>query len=445
MKAAKDFCIHLEEMGRITDTKQILVTLFGSLSLTGVGHGTDKAVLVGLEGNEPDDFEPIEVERTYQRVLDSEQLCLLGDYTIRFKISEDLRFENEEVKEFHSNAIEFVALDHWGEKIASEVYYSVGGGFVQAHRLLDKLSDDELQPKFLFDSFAELHHLTDLHGLTIPQIVMENELQYRDADAVHRGIVNLWKVMQDAVYRGCHHEGLLPGVLKLPRRAKKLYQSLIKKHEIHEKDTITTMDWISLFAIATCEENAAGGRIVTAPTNGAAGILPAVLHYYQKFVPTYSIRGVYEFFLTTSAIAWLYKKRASISGAEAGCQGEVGVASSMAAAGLAAVLGGKTWQIEMAAEIAMEHHLGLPCDPVAGLVQIPCIERNSMGAIKAINAARLAMRSDVPGRVRLDEVMDAMNEITSDMHMKYKETSLGGLAKAVRSDEKLIQLGTAAC
>ncbi|MCH9611605.1 MAG: L-serine dehydratase TdcG [Chlamydiia bacterium] len=435
MKAAKAFCKRLKRADQFYQTDALQVHLYGSLSLTGIGHGTDRAILAGLEGNEPDDFDPADMEMTIDRITQTGCIHLLGDRPIQFHHKESLIFEKEHLS-FHSNGLWFKAFDREGKLVSEEIYYSIGGGFIVAEEEREQIARKKLEFPHPFFTFNQLKEECEQKQLTIAELMFLNERAYMSEKEIDMQIDRLWKVMQESVYKGCHTEGVLPGGLDLERRAPKMYRSLISSTDLHELDPAVTLDWINLFALAVNEENAAGGRVVTAPTNGSAGIIPALLHYYQKFVPTYTMKGVREFFLTAGAIGWLYKFNASISGAEAGCQGEVGVASSMGAAGLCAVMGGDVRQIEIAAEIAMEHHLGLPCDPIGGLVQVPCIERNAMGAIHALNAARLALRREDDGFVSLDEVIQTMNEVARDMHDKYKETSKGGLAKFVQLGNK---------
>ncbi len=430
MRAAKLFVEALESEGLLTHTSSLTIELFGSLAMTGKGHATDIAVLLGMEGEAPDGIDPNSVEGRIAFIESSKTLNLLGRHRIPFCVSQQLLFHKGKRFTYHSNAMRFKAFDAKGALLLSDIYYSVGGGFVVTQ-------DQALEPSFTtslddsvpypFQTCEELlQHCRDAN-LSIAEIVMENEKTWRSENEIRSGILKIWQVMQDCVARGIVQEGILPGGLNVKRRAAEMYRTLTQNGDTL-RDPSEIFDWVSLFALAVNEENAAGGRVVTAPTNGAAGIIPAVLHYYQKFTSNFSEEGVITFFLTAAAIGILYKEGASLSAAEMGCQGEVGVATSMAAGGLTAALGGTNAQIENAAEIGMEHNLGLTCDPIAGLVQIPCIERNTMGAIKAINATRLALHGDGTHRVSLDQVIAAMRQTGEDMQSKYKETAEGGLA-----------------
>ena len=412
--------------------------LFGSLGATGKGHGSDKAVLLGLMGHEPDTVDVEAIPQMLETLRATRRLQLSGGETIGpaigFDEKTDLLFKRRETLPFHSNGMRFTAFDSDGEELQSRTYYSVGGGFVVS----DELAHDGSKQKAIvpdttvlphpFDSGDELLALTRAHNCSIAEIMRRNECHWRTDAEIDAGLQRIWRVMQDCVVRGCKTDGVLPGGFKVKRRAATLYRDLCAHPEAALRDPLQVMDWINLYALAVNEENAAGGRVVTAPTNGAAGIVPAVLHYYTRFVPGASDKGVVDFLLTASAIGILYKKNASISGAEVGCQGEVGVACSMAAGALTQVMGGSPEQVENAAEIGMEHHLGLTCDPVGGLVQIPCIERNAIASVKAINAARMALRGDGTHHVSLDKVIKTMRETGADMMTKYKETSRGGLA-----------------
>ncbi len=407
MRAANRFVSGLKADGRLVDVALIRAELFGSLGATGHGHGSEKAVLLGLGGEEPETVDTATVE---QRVAQ-----------IRAELNVDLVLHKRRSLPFHPNGMTFTALDSAGAVLRERTYYSVGGGFVVDENT-KQLKTDDTVVKYPFKTGAQLL----AHGLPISDLVMANELAWRSEADVRSGLLHLWHVMQECVQAGLHAEGTLPGGLKVPRRASAIKKQLESEH--FATDPLRVMDWVTLFALAVNEENAAGGRVVTAPTNGAAGIIPAVLHYYTRFVPGAGPEGVVRFLLTAAAIGVLFKENASISGAEVGCQGEVGSACSMAAAGLAEVLGGTPEQVENAAEIAMEHNLGLTCDPVGGLVQIPCIERNAVASIKAITAARMAMRGDGKHHVSLDKVIKTMRETGADMKVKYKETSRGGLA-----------------
>jgi L-serine dehydratase len=355
---------------------------------------------------------------------------VLGTHRIDFDEAQHLAFHRRRTLPFHPNGMTFTATGDAGEEILSRTYYSVGGGFVvnDAGTGAGRLKEDDTQLPYPFKSGADLLRLSKEHGLSFSQLMMENEKCWRTEAGIRAGLLDIWAVMQACVRRGCEQDGVLLGGMKLKRRAKELHTKLSSAPEAGLRDPLTALDWVNLYALAVNEENAAGGRVVTAPTNGAAGIIPAVLHYYARFVPGANDDGVVRFLLTAAAIGILYKENASISGAEVGCQGEVGVACSMAAAALAEVMGGTPGQVENAAEIGMEHNLGLTCDPVGGLVQVPCIERNAMGSVKAINAARLALRGDGTHFVSLDKVIITMRETGADMKLKYKETSRGGLA-----------------
>ena len=431
MRAAARFISHwLDEEGRLDKAARIQCELFGSLALTGRGHGTDKAVLLGLEGHWPDRVDPDAISGILERIRSSGRIRLMGRHEIDFNEKADLKFNKRQKLPFHPNGMRFAAFDADGAELASREYYSVGGGFVVNHdeAAEDRIVADTTPQPYGFSSGDELLALCDKHGITIARLMLENEKVWRSEDEIREGLLTIWRAMQGCVSRGLRSPGELPGGLRVSRRAPKLYEDLQQRSDEPVKDPLTQLDWVNLYALAVNEENAAGGRVVTAPTNGAAGIIPAVLHYYHDFCPAANEQGILDFLLTAGAIGILYKENASISGAEVGCQGEVGVACSMAAGGLTAALGGTIWQIENAAEIGMEHNLGLTCDPIGGLVQIPCIERNAMGSVKAINASRMAMRSDGKHRVSLDKVIKTMRDTGRDMRDKYKETSRGGLA-----------------
>jgi L-serine dehydratase len=428
MRAAREFVAGLKKEGTLGNVNEIAVRLYGSLALTGVGHATDRAVLLGLEGAEPQSVDPDQGELALQRIRSTGRLNLLGEREIAFDEPMQLLFMNHERLPHHSNGMRFTALAADGRKLSEETYYSIGGGFVVREGDEGDTVVSLKPPPYPFESGDELLAKSREHGLEIFELVMANERTWRSDADVRAGLMRIWEVMQACVERGFRQTGVLPGVLKVRRRAPKLYRVLTEAQSAGKTNPLDVMDWVNAWALAVNEENAAGGRVVTAPTNGAAGIVPAVLHYYRRFEAGANDDGVIRFLLTAAAMGMLYKKNASISGAEMGCQGEVGVACSMAAAGLVAAVHGTNEQIENAAEIGMEHNLGLTCDPVAGLVQIPCIERNAMGAVKAINAARLATRGDGTHKVSLDQVIATMRQTGADMSTIYKETSQGGLA-----------------
>jgi L-serine dehydratase len=468
MRAARLFALRLKHEGHLPAVVRVQSQLYGSLGATGKGHGSDKAVLLGLAGHEPDtvDVEAIAGYLEAIRISSPEGtgLRLLGEHRIAFDERADLIFHRRETLPFHANGMRFTAFAADGSVLSERSYYSVGGGFVVS----DEVAADGARQSVIvpdatvlphpFRSGDELLLRAAEAGGSIAAVMRANEQHWRSEAEMEAGLLKIWRVMQDCVARGCRTEGILPGGFKVKRRAAGLFAALTAEgqrgvslspspspHEgqgaaapLHPAigspamrgldDPLQVLDWVNLYALAVNEENAAGGRVVTAPTNGAAGIVPAVLHYYTRFMPGASDRGVVDFLLTAAAIGMLYKENASISGAEVGCQGEVGVACSMAAAGLAAVMGGSPEQVENAAEIGMEHHLGLTCDPVGGLVQIPCIERNAIASVKAINAARMALRGDGTHHVSLDKVIKTMRETGADMQTKYKETARGGLA-----------------
>jgi L-serine dehydratase len=425
MRAAREFVLGLERDGLLGATREVTVRLYGSLALTGLGHGTDRAVLVGLEGADPETVDPDSIDPTLQRIRTSNRIRLLGRHEIDFSEKAQLLLLRTERLPGHPNGMRFAATAD-GKTLREEDYYSIGGGFiVRGGESQAREATARPQPPYPFNSAADLLLLCRDNGLELFELVLANERTWASEEQVRAGVLHLWQVMQQCVERGFHQSGVLPGPLKVRRRAPKLYRVLT---ESGAPKPLDAMDWVNAFALAVNEENAAGGRVVTAPTNGAAGIVPAVLHFYCRFEPGASDEGVIRFLLVAAAIGMLYKRNASISGAEMGCQGEVGVACSMAAAGLVAALQGSNEQIENAAEIGMEHNLGLTCDPVGGLVQIPCIERNAMGAVKAINAARLAVRGDGSHKVSLDHVIATMRQTGADMSTIYKETSQGGLA-----------------
>ena len=429
MRAALRFVHELAADGKLDLTERIGVDLYGSLALTGRGHGTDRAVLLGLSGEAPDRIDPDAVDAKVHRIRAQRSLRLDDRREISFREQEDLRFRIDKALAFHSNGMRFTAHDATGAVLFRKIYFSVGGGFVvdEAEARVGA-SPKTAHVPYAFASAAELLEHGSESKKRIPEMMRVNELTLRSPDQVRSGLLERWTVMNDSIERGMRHEGVLPGGLNVRRRAPGLVESLRARRARAETSPTDSIDWVSVYAIAVNEENAAGGRVVTAPTNGAAGIIPAVIRYYREFYGDSNEEGIVTFLLTAAAVGGLCKRNASLSGAEVGCQGEVGVACSMAAAGLAAVLGGSNAQIENAAEIGIEHHLGMSCDPVAGLVQIPCIERNAMGAVKAINAASLALRGDGTHRVALDAVIKTMFDTGRDMMAKYKETSLGGLA-----------------
>ncbi len=430
MRAARTFATHLEAAKLIANTARLTVELFGSLGATGKGHGSDKAVMLGLEGEAPDLIDPNMIPARLEVIRQLGQISLLKQWPICFDEKADLVFHRK-VLPYHSNGLRFTAYDKAGNMLLSKDYYSVGGGFVVSGESAaqDRLTDDDTVLPYPFKSANALLELCATHDKTISDLMFANETAWRNEQDIRKNLLHIWQVMQDCVERGFHGEGTLPGGMKVKRRAANLYQQLTGAIPRQTPGVpVGTLDWVNLFALAVSEENAAGGRVVTAPTNGAAGIIPAVLHYYWRFCEGADEDGVIRFLLTAAAIAILYKENASLSGAEVGCQGEVGVACSMAAGALAEVLGGTPQQVENAAEIGMEHNLGLTCDPIGGLVQVPCIERNAMGSVKAINAARIALRGDGSHFVSLDKVIKTMRETGADMKTKYKETSRGGLA-----------------
>jgi L-serine dehydratase len=431
MRAAARFVTRwLDERGTLSQVKRVRAELFGSLAHTGRGHGTDKAVIMGLEGEWPDRIDPDVIAPRLKRIRANHRLSLLGKHEIAFDEKYDLAFNKRQKLPYHSNGMRFTAYAEGDQVLATRDYYSVGGGFVvnQDEAAEDRIVPDATPLPHPFSSGDELLRICAEQHKSIATIMLENEKTWRSEAEIRSGLLTIWQAMQDCVARGMREAGILPGGLKVQRRAPSMAAELIARPEQALKDPLTILDWVNLYALAVNEENAAGGRVVTAPTNGAAGIMPAVMHYYDRFCPSANADGIVDFMLTSAAIGILYKENASISGAEVGCQGEVGVACSMAAGGLTAALGGTIYQVENAAEIGMEHNLGLTCDPIGGLVQIPCIERNAMGAVKAINAQRLALRGDGKHRVSLDKVIRTMRDTGRDMQDKYKETSRGGLA-----------------
>jgi L-serine dehydratase len=429
MRAARRFVQRLTEEGQLPKVAAIRCEMFGSLGFTGRGHGTDRALLLGLEGEEPATVDVDSIEPRVARIAAAQQLTLLGGHVVPFDPDSGIVFHRREKLPLHSNGMRFTATETSGAVLAERIYYSVGGGFVVDHLGASAEATAAAAPpaiRYPFNTAAELLAHADNHGMAISSLMLANECASSSEADVRRRILELWQAMEACVRRGCEREGILPGGLKVKRRAAALHRRL--RADAQRNDALGILDWVNLFALAVNEENAAGGRVVTAPTNGAAGIIPAVLTYYRRFTPNADDEGTVRFLLTAAAIAALYKKNASISGAEVGCQGEVGVACSMAAGALAEVLGGTPAQVENAAEIGMEHNLGLTCDPIGGLVQVPCIERNAMGSVKAINAARLALQGDGTHKVSLDKVIKTMWRTGADMSSKYKETARGGLA-----------------
>jgi L-serine dehydratase len=429
MRAAHRFVQRLTENDQLPAVASVQVELYGSLAHTGRGHGTDKAVLLGLMGETPETVDPDRIPGLVAAVEQTGHLRLGGGHDIAFVPKDHLIFNKREVLPLHPNGMRFAAMDAAGQLLREAIFYSVGGGFIVGSKG-DKttLTHDTTVLPFPFHSGAEMLAQCEASGMSISALMLENEKAWRDEETIRNGLLAISAAMQACITRGCRTEGKLPGGLKITRRAPSLYRTLKARENDADTDPLVAMDWVNLYALAVNEENAAGGRVVTAPTNGAAGIVPAVLQYYRRFCPGADDDNTVRFLLTAAAIGMLYKENASISGAEVGCQGEVGVACSMAAAALTEVLGGTPRQVENAAEIGMEHNLGLTCDPIGGLVQIPCIERNAMGAVKAINASRLALRGDGTHHVSLDKVIKTMRDTGRDMLSQYKETSRGGLA-----------------
>jgi len=435
MKASKKFVELLQSNSYLEDLMTLKVELFGSLALTGRGHGTHKAIIAGLNGQSPDTVDPDLIPGLMDLASNNNEINVLGIKKIFFNMKTDFLFKRKEFLDYHSNGMRFKAFDKEGKELLSKIYYSTGGGFILSEEEANQKSEQknaETQEEIPFPYVTVRKFLAKgkKEGFnSISQMILENEKVWRTEEEIFKKLDHLWATMQEIVQRGCKQKGILPGGLKVERRAPELFQKLFKNAlKGPSEDPLEIMDWVNLYALAVNEENAAGGKIITAPTNGAAGIIPAVLHYYSNFNPKASQDGIRRFLLAAGGIGIFYKLHASISGAEVGCQGEVGVACSMAAGGLADVMGGTIDQVENAAEIGMEHNLGLTCDPIGGLVQIPCIERNAMGSVKAINAARIALRGDGKHFVSLDKVMKTMMKTGEDMKEQYKETSLGGLA-----------------
>jgi L-serine dehydratase len=446
MRAACRFVRELEQHGKLDRVQRVQVDLYGSLALTGLGHGTDRAVLLGLAGNEPASIDPSAIESTVAQIRASKKMKLAGRRTVDFDEARDLLFRRETMfppgaRTQHPNGLRLTAFDSTGTIIEERTFFSIGGGFIiEDGAESARAGADETPLPYPFKSAADLLESARAHGLKIHEVMMANECARlrqnhpADSDAdlqqrVRAGIGAIWQTMKGCIERGIATEGILPGGLNVRRRAHRLADRLVEKQtEGKPVDPLAPLDWVTVYAMAVNEENAAGGRVVTAPTNGAAGVVPAVAEYYERFVPGADRDGIIRFFLTSAAIGILYKENASISGAEVGCQGEVGVACSMAAGGLIAAMDGTNGQVEHAAEIAMEHNLGMTCDPIGGLVQIPCIERNAMGAVKAVHASRIAMSESEEHKVSLDQVIRTMYLTGLDMQSRYKETSLAGLA-----------------
>ncbi|MGW0611682.1 L-serine ammonia-lyase [Streptomyces sp. NPDC002788] len=426
MRAARMFGLRLRNEELLESVASVRAELYGSLGATGHGHGTPKAVLLGLEGDSPRTVDVETADERVEAIKAGGRLNLLDEHEIAFSFDDDMVLHRRKALPYHANGMTLWAYDASGAELLTKTYYSVGGGFVVDEDAVgaDRIKLDDTVLKYPFRTGDELLRLTEETGLSISALMLENERAWRTEAEIREGLLEIWRVMEACVARGMSREGILPGGLKVRRRAANTARKLRS-----EGDPLAlSMEWITLYAMAVNEENAAGGRVVTAPTNGAAGIIPAVLHYYVNFVPGADEEGVVRFLLAAGAIGMLFKENASISGAEVGCQGEVGSACSMAAGALAEVLGGSPEQVENAAEIGMEHNLGLTCDPVGGLVQIPCIERNGMAAVKAVTAARMAMRGDGSHKVSLDKVIKTMKDTGADMSVKYKETARGGLA-----------------
>ncbi|MQY12118.1 L-serine dehydratase 1 [Streptomyces sp. RB5] len=431
MRAARMFVRRLKNEGLLAHTTAVRAELFGSLGATGHGHGTPKAVLLGLEGHSPRTVDVAWADTEAERIRTSGTLHLLGaaigtDHPIAFDTDRDLVLHRRRSLPYHANGMTLFAYDSTGAPLLEKTYYSVGGGFVVDEDAVgeDRIKLDDTVLKYPFRTGDEMLRLTRETGLSVSSLMLENEKAWRTEDEIRAGLLEIWRVMRECVDRGMSVEGILPGGLKVRRRAAKTARQLRAEGDRAQH----AMEWTTLYAMAVNEENAAGGRVVTAPTNGAAGIIPAVLHYARAFVPGVDDDAIVRFLLAAGAIGMLFKENASISGAEVGCQGEVGSACSMAAGGLAELLGGTPEQVENAAEIGIEHNLGLTCDPVGGLVQIPCIERNGMAAVKAVTAARMALRGDGRHHVSLDKAIKTMRETGADMKVKYKETARGGLA-----------------
>lgn len=436
MRAANEFIRELQGEQQLTSIHRLAITLCGSLAFTGKGHGTDKAVVMGLIGEAPETIDPDSINRRVKNIEEKGQLILPNQDCIDFSIQNDIIFDYKQIFDFHPNGIEFTACNKQGDLIRRSLYFSIGGGFIikDGEKNLSVSEDSAENIPFPFNSAAELISHCQKKSFSIADIMLANEKTRRDGKVIIQKLQGIANMMENCIKKGCKSDGFLEGPLHVRRRAPSLHRKLLAlgpPSSAHPQ----TMNWLNVYAMAVNEENASGGRVVTAPTNGAAGIIPAVLNYYKYLCEEATEQGIIDFLLTAGAIGILYKKNASISGAEMGCQGEVGVACSMAAGALAAVLGGTILQVETAAEMAMEHNLGLTCDPVGGLVQIPCIERNAMGAVEAVNAARLALAEDGEHKISLDMVISTMREIGLNMNTIYKETSKGGLAVAVNITE----------
>ncbi len=441
MRAARTFLLALDAEDLLKRTAEVRTELYGSLALTGRGHGTDRAVMLGLLGEEASTLDPDTVETKLEQVRSTGRLALLGSHPVSFQAEQHILFHRDQMTPpgaitQHPNGVRFTALDAEGITLSVATYFSIGGGFIVEDGI-DVDAVPEIGSSTLpypFRSAAELLEMAEAAGLRIDELMLRNECARLGgapdaAGQVRHGILHLWQVMQDCVARGLTMDGILPGGLHVRRRAKRLAERLKQKAAAGQvTDPLASLDWVTIYAMAVNEENAAGGRVVTAPTNGAAGVVPAVAHYYRNYIAGADEAGMLRYFLASAAIGILYKENASISGAEVGCQGEVGVACSMAAGGLAAAMGGSNAQVEHAAEIGMEHNLGMTCDPIGGLVQIPCIERNAMGAVKSIHACRMALAEEDEHKVSLDQVIRTMYETGLDMQSRYKETSLAGLA-----------------
>lgn len=430
MLAARLFVLSLKASEAWQDVSAICVELFGSLAFTGRAHGTDRALMMGLEGEKPDEVDPLSIPARVAKIQQSGKILLLAERPVSFDEKKHFLFNKKKKLPLHPNGMEFTAFDAAQNVLSKKIYYSVGGGFVVDDKAKPSqilVSQTAVVP-YPFSSARELLVLGKSGGKKIHEMMLENEKIFQPENDVRSKLLKIWQVMQSCVQRGLSTPGILPGGLMVRRRAPEIFAQLNKNSEDNSGDPLRVLDWVNLYALAVSEENAAAGRVVTAPTNGAAGVIPAVMHYFARQTSQCTDDKIVEFFLTAGAIGILYKMNASISGAEVGCQGEVGVACSMAAGALAGVLGGSNEQIENAAEIGMEHNLGLTCDPVGGLVQIPCIERNAMGSVKAINAARMALSGDGLHKISLDKVIQTMRQTGHDMSFKYKETSRGGLA-----------------
>ncbi len=433
MRASRFFLQKLIKHHLFDVTEKIQIHVYGSLAATGIGHGTDKALILGLEGYSPETIDVEKKEEILKKILDRKKISMLGKRSIDFDPAIHMIYKPEETLPHHPNGLLFKAYDAKNQPIYNKIYYSIGGGFLVGAKAatMGKFKRDEVKLKYPFHSAKELLEICKNNNITISQVIFENELYWNTKDEIYKKLDLIWGTMQESILAGCNKTGKLPGSLNLDRRAGEIYKKLRQTHTDNNTDPLLELDWVNLFALAVNEVNADGGRVVTAPTNGAAGILPAVIRYYVDFCANSSKEGVYKILLTSGAIAVLYKTNASISGAEVGCQGEIGVACSMAAGGLTEAMGGTPEQVENAAEIGMEHNLGLTCDPIDGLVQIPCIERNAMGAVKAINASRMALDGDGTHYVSLDKVIATMLNTGRDMKSKYKETSKGGLAVSI--------------